>query len=171
MGIHNPFQFFTSTHDSSNVQDYSNFNAQIQNDILPAFSLIIPDAKHDMHPASTAISNGINFVQSLVQQVQSSPVWNSTAIIVTFDTGGGWYDHVFPPSLDNQGLSFRVPALVISPYAKKNYVSHSVMDHVSVLKLVQWNWALSSLNVRNAASGDMFDMFDFTAQTAAPSGP
>jgi phospholipase C len=170
MGIHNPFQFFTSTHDSSNVQDYSNFSAQVQNDVLPAFSLVIPDSKHDMHPGSSAIGNGITFLQTLVQQVQSSPIWNSTAIVVTFDTGGGWYDHVFPPALDAQGLAFRVPALMISPYAKKNYVSHTVMDHVSVLKLVQWNWEMSSLNARNAASGDMFDMFDFT-QTVAPAGP
>ena len=162
MGIHNPFQFFTSTHDSSNVQDYTSFAAQVQNDILPAFSLIIPDSKHDMHPGSTPIGNAITFVQTLVQQVQTSPVWNSTAIIVTFDTGGGWYDHVFPPTVDSQGLAFRVPTLVISPYAKKNYVSHSVMDHVSVLKLVQWNWTLPSLNPRNALSGDMFDLFDFT---------
>src|SRR5207302_8522700 len=148
MGIHNPFQFFTSTHDSSNVQDYSNFDAQLQSDVLPAFSLIIPDSKHDMHPSNSPIGNGITFLQTLVQQVQGSPAWNSTAIIVTFDTGGGWYDHVFPPALDDQGLAFRVPALVISPYAKKNYVSHAVMDHVSVLKLVQWNWALPSLNAR-----------------------
>ena len=162
MGIHNPFQFFTSTHDSSNVQDYSNFSAQLQNDILPAFSLIIPDSKHDMHPGSAPITNAITFVQTLVQQVQASPAWNSTAIVITFDTGGGWYDHVYPPTLDSQGLAFRVPTLVISPYAKKNYVSHAVMDHVSVLKLVQWNWTLPSLNARNAASGDMFDMFDFT---------
>jgi phospholipase C len=164
MGIHNPFQFFTSTHDSSNVQDYSSFAAQVQNDILPAFSLIIPDSKHDMHPGSAPVGNAITFVQTLIQQVQASPVWNSTAIIVTFDTGGGWYDHVYPPTVDSQGLAFRVPTLVISPYAKKNYVSHTVMDHVSVLKLVQWNWTLPSLNPRNALSGDMFDLFDF-AQT------
>jgi phospholipase C len=162
MGIHNPFQFFTSTHDSSNVQDYSSFAAQVQNDILPAFSLIIPDSKHDMHPGSAPVGNAITFVQTLIQQVQASPVWNSTAIIVTFDTGGGWYDHVYPPTVDSQGLAFRVPTLVISPYAKKNYVSHTVMDHVSVLKLVQWNWTLPSLNPRNALSGDMFDLFDFT---------
>lgn len=165
MGIHNPLQFFTSTHDSSNIQDYSNFAAEAQNDILPAFSLIIPDSKHDMHPGSAPITNAITFVQTLVQQVQASPVWNSTAIIVTFDTGGGWYDHMYPPTIDAQGLAFRVPTLVISPYAKKDYVSHVVMDHVSILKLIQWNWTLPSLNARNAQSGDMFDMFSFTAPT------
>lgn len=162
MGIHNPFQFFSSTHDASNIQDFSSFAAEAQNDILPVFSLVIPDSKHDMHPGSAPITNAIDFVQTLVQQVQASPVWSSTAIIVTFDTGGGWYDHVYPPTVDDQGLAFRVPTLVISPYAKKDYVSHVVMDHVSILKLIQWNWTLPSLNARNAQSGDMFDMFDFT---------
>jgi len=115
-----------------------------------------------MHPGNAPIENGINFIQTLVQQVQSSPVWKSTAIIVTFDTGGGWYDHVPPPTVDAQGLASRVPTLIISPYAKKNYVSHTTMDHVSVLKLIQWNWTLPRLNTRNAASGDMLDAFDFT---------
>jgi len=164
-GIHNPFQFFSSTHESSNIQDYSNFAGELKNDVLPAFSLIIPDSQHDMHPGDAHIGNATTFLETIIQQVQASPVWNNTAIVVTFDTGGGWYDHVYPPTLDDQGLAFRVPTLVISPYAKKNYVSHQVMDHVSILKLVQWNWTFPSLNVRNAASGDMLDMFDFTGQT------
>src|SRR5262245_25999175 len=130
MAIHNPFQYFTSTHDSPNNQDYSKLSQQIQNDILPAFSLVIPSSGADMHPGNGAITNGIDFLKQLVQQVQNSPVWKSTVIVITFDTGGGWYDHVAPPTLDNQGLAFRVPTLVISPYAKRNYVSHAVMDHV-----------------------------------------
>ena len=163
MGIHNPLQYFTSTHDSPNNQDYSNLKQQMQNDILPAFSLVIPSSHNDMHPGNGSVTDGIDFLKQLVQQVQNSPVWKSTAIIITFDTGGGWYGHVAPPVMnDNQGLAFRVPTLVISPYAKKNYVSHAVMDHVSVLKLIQWNWGLASLNARNGASGDMLDLFDFT---------
>ena len=107
--------------------------------------------------------SAVRTFQNLVQQVQSSPVWKNTAIIITFDTGGGWYDHAPPPTVDNQGLGSRVPTIVVSPYAKKNYVSHVTMDHVSVLKLIQWNWGLPSLNARNAASGDMLDLFDFPA--------
>jgi len=63
--------------------------------------------------------------------------------------------------LDTQGLGPRVPLLVISPYAKKGYVSHVQMDHVSILKFIQWNWRLNSLNARNGISGDMLDMFQF----------
>lgn len=88
-------------------------------------------------------------------------MWSRSAIIITFDTGGGWYDHVSPPQIDDQGLGFRVPTLVISPLAKHGYVSHVIMDHVSILKLIQWNWNLGTLNSRNALSGDMLDMFQF----------
>jgi phospholipase C len=78
---------------------------------------------------------------------------------VVWDAGGGWYDHVPPPTEDSQGLSFRVPMLVISPLAKQNYVSHTQMDHVSILRFIQKNWGLASLNTRNSASNDISDMF------------
>ena len=78
-----------------------------------------------------------------------------------WDTGGGWYDHSPPPSVDGQGLSVRVPMMVISPLAKHGYVSHVTMDHVSVLSFIQWNWMLGTLNTRNTQSGDMRDMFPF----------
>lgn len=160
--IHNPFQFFSSTHQSPNIQDYSQFSVQLQGGTLPAVSLVIPRPADDLHPGfNEPLLTGLTFLQNLVQQVQNSLAWSTTAIIVTFDDGGGWYDHVPPPQIDSQGLGFRVPTLVISPYAKKGYVSHKVMDHVSILKLIQWNWSLPSLNARNDASGDMLDMFQF----------
>lgn len=162
---HDPFQYFTSIEESaqkSNIKDFSNFAVQLQNGTLPAVSFIIPRPMNDMHPGfNEPISTGIDFLQTLVQTVQSSSAWASTAIIVTFDDGGGWYDHVPPPHVDAQGLAFRVPTLVISPHAKKGYVSHQVMDHVSILKLIQWNWGLPSLNARNDLSGSMLDMFQF----------
>jgi phospholipase C len=63
--------------------------------------------------------------------------------------------------VDNQGLGFRVPLLVVSPLAKSGYVSHTVLDHVSILRFIQWNWGLDSLNARNQASGDLNDLFTF----------
>jgi phospholipase C len=160
--LHNAFQYFTSTNASPNMQDYSQFSVALQNGTLPALSFVIPNATNDMHPGYfNPISVGTQFLDTLIKQVQSSAIWSSSAIIITFDDGGGWYDHVAPPQIDNQGLGFRVPTLVISPFAKKGYVSHVVMDHVSILKLIQWNWNLASLNSRNAASGDMLDLFQF----------
>ncbi len=159
--VHEAFQYFVSTHDSKNLQDFSGFATQVQNGTLPAVSFVIPRAAHDMHPGNGPISNGINFLDGLIQTVQSSPIWNNAAIIITFDTGGGWYDHVPPPAADDQGLNFRVPTLLISPWAKKGYISHVVMDHVSILTFIQWNWGLPSLNQRNTAAGDLRDMFSF----------
>jgi len=160
--LHNAFQYFTSTNASPNMQDYPQFSVAMQNGTLPAVSFVIPNATNDMHPGYfNPASVGIQFLDTLIKEVQSSPIWNSSAIIITFDDGGGWYDHVAPPQIDDQGLGFRVPTLVISPLAKHGYVSHVVMDHVSILKLIQWNWNLTNLNLLNAASGDMLEMFQF----------
>lgn len=158
--VHNGFQYFTST--QASTQDYVKFAGLLKNGNVPSVSFVIPSGSDDLHPGNNKpISVGVGFIDALVHEVQASPIWSTTAIIVTFDTAGGWYDHVPPPALDGQGLGSRVPTLVISPFAKKGYVSHVQMDHVSILKLIQWNWRLSSLNDRNGLSGDMLDMFQF----------
>lgn len=158
--LHNAFQYFTTTH--TLTQDYSQFASILNSGKVPEVSIIIPSGSEDLHPGNNKpLSVGIEFIDDLVHEVQASPIWSTTAIVVTFDTAGGWYDHVPPPPLDAQGLGSRVPTLVISPFAKKGYVSHVQMDHVSILKLIQWNWKLDSLNPRNDLSGDMLDMFQF----------
>ena len=158
---HNPFQYFTDTHGTDHIQDYSNFLQQLNSGALPPVTFISPARGHDMHPGDGSIQGGINFTAKLVQAVQNSTIWPDTAILITWDTGGGWYDHVAPQQLDNQGLGFRVPLLVVSPLAKPGYVSHTVMDHVSILRFIQWNWGLNSLNARNQLSGELRDMFSF----------
>jgi len=157
---HDPFQYFTSTNNTTHIQNLSQFNTQLANGTLPPVSFIVPGPGHDLHPGS-AIVPAANFLDQFIQQVQASSVWPNVAIVITFDTGGGWYDHVPPHVLDSQGLGFRVPLLVISPLAKKGYISHVQMDHVSILKFIQWNWGLPSLNSRNDASTDIRDMFAF----------
>ena len=94
-----------------------------------------------------------------MKTLQGSAFWNSTAVVIVWDTGGGWYDHAPPPSVDSQGLNVRVPLLVISPLAKQHYVSHVQMDHVSILRFIQNNWGLSPLNTRNTQSNDISDLF------------
>ncbi len=112
-----------------------------------------------MHPGGAPITNGIDFLDTLVKQLQASPIWSTTAVVVTWDTFGGWYDHVPPPTVDSQGLAPRVPLLVISPLAKQHYVSHVQMDHVSILRYIQNNWGLPTLNTRNTQSNDLSDLF------------
>lgn len=159
----NPFQYFTSTHAAPNVQDYSNFVAQLNSGSLPAVSFVQPAPSHDMHPGSGPVSVAASWLDNFIQSVQNSSAWPDSAIIVIWDEAGGWYDHVPPPAVDSQGLGVRVPMLVISPFAKRGYISHLQMDHVSILKFIQFNWNLPSLNARNSspASGDLRDMFQF----------
>ena len=155
---HNPFQYFTTTHDQ-NVRDYTQFAADVDGSTLPSVTFVIPNNADDMHPGFGPVTGSAAFIDALAKKLQGSSVWNNTAVIVTWDTGGGWYDHVPPPAMDSQGLGSRVPLLVISPLAKKNYVSHTQMDHVSILRFIQNNWGLPPLNPRNSQSNDLSDLF------------
>lgn len=157
--LHDPFQFFTSTHDTPATRDFSQFATDLSAGSLPAVSFIYPNNASDMHPGYGPLTTGTTFIDNLVQAVQNSPYWNSAAILVTWDTGGGWYDHVPPPGVDTQGLGSRVPLLVISPAAKKGYISHTQLEHVSILKFIQSNFGLTSLNPRNDTAQDLTDMF------------
>jgi len=157
----NPFQYFTSTQNSEHIQDLPNFFAQLDNSTLPSVVFLQPGPVHSMHPGSGDVAAGLNWLTSTIQLVQASPAWSETAIVVIWDEGGGWYDHVAPPTVDSQGLGVRVPMLVISPMAKQGYVSHITLDDVSILNFIEWNWNLGTLNGRNSLSGDMRDMFAF----------
>jgi phospholipase C len=157
-GEHNPFQYFTSTY-NHNLWDYSKFSSDVSGGTLPSVTFVIPDNTDDMHPGYGPLTNGINFLDTLIRTVQASAIWNSTAIIITFDDAGGWYDHVSPPQVDAEGLAPRVPLLVISPLAKKNYISHSQMDDESILLYIQKNWGLPPLNARNTQTNDLSDLF------------
>jgi len=157
----NPFQYFTSTQNSEHIQDLPNFFSQLDNNTLPSVVFLNPAPIHSMHPGSGDVIGGLNWLNTTIQRIQSSPAFAETAIVVIWDEAGGWYDHVPPPTVDSQGLGIRVPMLVISPMAKQGFVSHVTMDDVSILSFIQWNWSLGSLNSRNDQSGDMRDMFNF----------
>ena len=156
--LHNPFQYFTTT-SNQNLRDYSQFATDVDGGTLPAVTFVVPNNADDMHPGYGPITAGATFLQTLVTKLQGSPAWSSTAVIVTFDDAGGWYDHVPPPVVDAEGLAPRVPLIVISPLAKQHYVSHVQMDDVSILRLIQNNWGLAPLNARNSQSNDLSDLF------------
>lgn len=155
----NPFQFFTDSHDSPNVRDFSKFATDITSTTPPTVAFVQPGPTHSMHPGGGPITNSITWLNSFIQEVQGSPVWSNAAIIVIWDSSGGWWDHVPPPQMDAQGYGPRVPMLVISPLAKKNYISHVQMDDVSILKFIQNTFGLAPLNARNQLGNDISDMF------------
>jgi len=155
----NPFQFFTDSHASTSVRDLSKFSADITSATPPTVAFVQPGPTHSMHPGGGPITNGITWLNNFILEVQASPVWPNAAIVVIWDSSGGWWDHVPPPQVDAQGYGPRVPMLVISPLAKKNYISHVQMDDVSILKFIQNTFGLAPLNARNQLGNDISDMF------------
>jgi phospholipase C len=97
-----------------------------------------------------------------------SKYWNSTAIFVTWEDWGGWYDHVAPPQVDSLGLGFRLPCLVISPYAKQGFVDHTQTDFTSILKFIETVHSLPPLTGRDAAASSMQEAFDFSQAPRTP---
>jgi phospholipase C len=160
----NPFQYFTSTQNTANLQDITSFYTQLDGGTLPSVSFVNPGGAHNCHPGNSAMEACASYMDKLIQRIQASPVWPDTAVIVFWDEGGGFYDHVPPPSVGGTSDGVRIPMMVISPYAKTGYVSHVQMDQVSLLRFIQWNWGLPNLNARNSAPGstvEMRDMFTF----------
>jgi phospholipase C len=141
----------------------------IANGQLPSVSWVIPAGQNSDHAGSTATTGGPSWVASIVNAIGTSSYWSNTAIIVTWDDWGGWYDHVPPPRVVNDGVSwgsgyiygFRVPLIVISPYAKAAYISHVNHDFGSILNLIEKTFGLSSLGYADAYADDLSDCFDY----------
>jgi phospholipase C len=150
---------------SSQVQRWSSFYSSLQQGTLPSVSWVMPvgggASGIDQHPSAN-VTYGEGWLLGVVDRVMQSGYWNSSAIFVTYDEGGGYYDHISPPSFDGIQLGFRIPFFVISPYAKENYVSTTLMNHASSLAFIDYNWGLPALNAYVADSGLPLDMFDFT---------
>ncbi len=131
---------------------------------LAQMTWIVPAANNSDHPGSPA--QGPDWVASIVNAIGKSQFWNSTAIFITWDDWGGWYDHVPPPQLDNMGLGFRVPVIVVSPYAKRGYVSHVTHESAGFLRFTEEVFRLPSLGTRDSVADDFSDCFDFTLAPA-----
>ncbi len=121
------------------------------------------------HPSQN-VTLGEAWTLGLIAAIRANPVWSTSAILVTWDENGGFYDHVPPPQVDAYGLGFRVPMIVVSPYARRGVVDHDVMDHTSMLRFIEANWNITPLNGRVAGANDMFDAFSFPAAAAPLAG-
>jgi phospholipase C len=139
----------------------------IANGQLAAVSWVIPDGKESDHPFGND-GSGPSWVAAIVNAIGNSQYWSNTAIFVTWDDWGGWYDHV-PPQVINDGVSwgsgyvygFRVPLIVISPYAKPAYISHVKHDFGSILKFVEEDFGLPSLGYADLPADDLSDCFNY----------
>src|SRR5262249_9280185 len=152
---------------TSNVVSYTQFSTDAQQGGLPNVTWIITDRKESEHPAEKNCI-GENTTVSEINAIMKGPLWMHTAIFITWDDFGGWYDHVPPSRIDSLGLGMRVPCLVISPYTKNGYISHGLFEFSSIVKTVEKIFGLPSLSARDAGAEDMFDCFDFTKQPSPP---
>ena len=125
---------------------------------------VIPDGSASDHPALND-GSGPSWVASIVNAIGRSAYWKETAIIITWDDWGGWYDHVAPPIYNVYEYGFRVPLIVVSPYARSGYVSHVNHDFGSILRFIETVFSLPTLGYADARADDLSDCFDFT-QTA-----
>jgi len=138
-GIWNPLPWFDTVRQDrqvSNVEPLSSLFGALQSNSLPQVSWIVPGSKDSEHPPSK-VTNGQTYVTGLINSIMRSSAWKSTAIFLSWDDWGGFYDHVAPPTVDGQGYGFRVPGLVISPYAKQGYIDHHVLSSDAYLKFIE----------------------------------
>jgi phospholipase C len=185
--ICNPFLYETAIMTSAaqrqaHLADVPDLESDIASGSLPAVSIVKPDGLLDGHPASSKLNLFEAFTRKIIEEVQHNPdLWTHTAIIITFDEGGGYWDSGYIQPLDFFGDGTRIPAIVVSPYSTGGRISHVYADHVSFLKFVEKNWHLPPVSgngrdnmpnpitrssnpyapTNSPAIGDLMDMFDF----------
>ena len=184
-GIWNPLPFFDTVRNDgqlNNIQSVSNFYRAAGKGQLPAVSWVVPSGAVSEHPPSP-VSFGQSYVTSLVNAVMHSPDWKSTAIFLAWDDWGGFYDQVVPPTVDQNGYGLRVPAMVISPYARSGYVDHQTLSFDAYVKFIEDDFLNSQRldpksdgrpdprpDVRENAKilGDLASDFNFNQNPRAP---
>ncbi len=189
-----PFLALWGARYASISRPFSTFLSDCAAGTLPQVSYVDPrfvdegsGTSGDDHPHAD-IRNGQAFLNSIYQAVTSSPNWANTVLIINYDEWGGFFDHVPPPAgplpaTDRiagnvDGLrGFRVPCLLVAPWARRNYISHTLYDHTSVLKLITWRWNLEPLTIRDASANNLALELDFAnpnltvPQFTVPVGP
>jgi phospholipase C len=163
-----PFQYFPSSRDNpATMKDLSAFYDALDHGGLPAFSLVRSIGYRSEHPGlRDKLSDGIAFVTGAVDRVMKSRYRDDTLVIVTYDEGGGYFDHVTPPppsAVDGKPYGTRVPFVALGPFARKNFVSHVVMEHSSVVKFLEWNFlggATGQLGTRDTAVSNIGSVLD-----------
>jgi phospholipase C len=151
---------------AAHIVPLDDYYSDLEKGALPAVSYIVPAGPSEHPPGN--VQSGEAFVGNVVTALKVSTAWPTSAFMLSYDDWGGWYDHVAPPKVDAFGLGFRVPALLVSPYAKRGYVDGTQLDHTSLLKFIEDNWGLPPLSTRDARANDLLSAFDFHQQPRPP---
>jgi phospholipase C len=184
-GIWNPLPWFTDVRQDRqlrNIRSVTHFYRAARQGTLPAVSWVIPNDKVSEHPPAR-VSAGQAWVTGLVNAIMRSPDWNSTAIFLTWDDWGGFYDHVAPPVVDRNGYGLRVPGIVISPYARRGFIDHQVLSFDAYAKFIEDDFLHGerldpatdgrpdprpSVRENSPILGNLVRDFDFRQQPRAP---
>jgi phospholipase C len=167
-----PFNYYASTVDNPDtLKDLSVLTGILQGTgELPAVSFVKALGYHQEHPGNdTTLSAGVTFVTSLIQVIESSRFRSDTLVVLTYDEGGGYFDHVAPPptsTIDGEPYGMRLPVLAVGPLVKTNYVSHVQMEHASLIKFIEWNWlgqTTGQLGTRDTVVNNIGSLLDPTA--------
>ena len=145
---------------SSHIVDLDQYYTDLHDGTLPEVAYIAPSGPSE-HPPSN-IQSGQAFVGTMINALVASREWKSSAFLLAYDDWGGWYDHVKPPQVDRHGYGFRVPALLVSPYAKRGVVDTTTLDFTSILRFIEDNWDLKPLSTRDARANSIASGFDFS---------
>jgi phospholipase C len=184
-GIWNPLPMFTDVSQDGqlgNIQSLGNFFAAASSGTLPSVSWIVPNGTVSEHPAAL-VSAGQTYVTGLINAIMQSPDWSSTAIFLSWDDWGGFYDHVVPPAVDQNGYGLRVPGIVISPYAKQGFIDSQTLSHDAYDKFIEDDFLAGQrldpasdgrpdprpdVREANPLLGDLSADFDFTQPPRPP---
>jgi phospholipase C len=128
---------------------------------LPAVSFVKPIGEVNEHPGYANVLDGERHVEELISAIRNSPDWKNTAIIITYDENGGFWDHVSPPVVDRWGPGTRVPTLIISPFSRGGHIDHTFYETTSILAFIERRWKLTPLSTRDASANDLTAAFDF----------
>jgi phospholipase C len=173
---HQPFAYFANYADgtpgrAAHLKDEADFLAALRDGSLPQVTFYKPLGEDNEHPSYTTVARGQQHVAELVQAIQASPVWPDSLVIITYDENGGAWDHVGPPVIDRWGPGARVPAVIVSPFARRGFVDHTVYDTTSILASIEARWHLAPLGSRDAAAANLSNALEPSAATAPAQVP
>lgn len=162
---HQPFVYYANYAPggkarAEHLKDKSRLFADLKGE-FPQVAFFKPTGNKDQHPGHSSILAADREVQEVVDAIRDSPAWPSTAIIITYDEYGGFWDHVAPPEIDRWGPGTRIPAIIVSPFAKKGYIDHTVYDTTSILKLIENRFGLAPLADRDTKANGLEGAFSF----------
>lgn len=172
MPHHNPFQYVKRIMESpegrEHIRDLSEFVRALREGGLPSVAFVKPHRDQNAHAVSSTVGAGDRWIGEMVREIMASRYWRRVVVVITYDEGGGWFDHVRPPVVDRFGLGSRVPTLVVSPYAKRGVVAHGQYEHASILKLIEWRFGLEPLTDRDRRAAAFLEAFDFSQPPRPP---